>query len=214
MLLAKADILNNIKTIIFDLGGVIIDLDVDRTIRGFSALSGFSPEKVKEIYTSHPVFHEFEKGMVTESGFREVVRSLFHSEGVSDDNIDEIWNGMLLSIPRQRLELMRRLKENYKVMILSNTNSIHVQQMYSNILPDVAGVSSFDPFVHKTYYSHDIRMRKPDAEIYQYVLDDFNLKAGETVFLDDNIDNVRGAEQLGIQVKHITDTRILFDLFS
>lgn len=213
MLLTKADTLNNIKTIIFDLGGVIIDLDVDRTITGFSALSGFSPEKVKEIYNSHPIFHEFEKGLVTESGFREVVRSLFHSEGVSDDNVDEIWNGMLLSIPLQRLELMSHLKENYNVMILSNTNSIHIRQMYSNILPGVAGVSSFDPFVHKAYYSHEIKMRKPDAEIYQYVLDDYDLKAEETVFLDDNPDNVKGAGKLGIQVKHITDTKMLFNLF-
>ena len=120
--------MKNIKTIIFDLGGVIIDLDVDRTIKGFSALSGFSSEKVKDLYTSHPVFYEFEKGLVSEAGFREEVRNLFHSNGVTDGDIDDVWNSMLLGIPVQRLNLLNRLKESYRVMILSNTMIIISKQ--------------------------------------------------------------------------------------
>jgi len=205
--------LKNIKTIIFDLGGVIIDLDVNRTINEFSALSGFSLEKVKNLYTTKPVFHNYEKGLVTDESFREEIRGLFQSKGVEDDRIDDAWNAMLLGIPKSKLQLLQRLKEHYQVMILSNTNSIHVKQMEQMILK-VSDFSSFDHFVHKVYYSHILRMRKPDAEIYQYVLEDYNLCAEETIFLDDNVDNVKGAEQVGIRVKHITDSNQIFDLFN
>lgn len=210
----KANTLKNIKTIIFDLGGVIIDLDVERTINGFSSLSGFSPEKVKKLYATHPVFHDYEKGLVTDESFREEIRGLFQSKEVDDSHIDDAWNAMLLGIPKSKLELLEKLKERYQVMILSNTNNIHVQQMERNILPKVSDFSSLDHFVHKVYYSHILRMRKPDAEIYQYVLDDQGLRVEETIFLDDNADNVKGAEQVGLKVKYITDSNQIFDLFN
>ena len=214
MPVVKANTLKNIKTIIFDLGGVIIDLDVNRTINGFSALSGFSSGKVKNLYTTHPVFHNYEKGLVTDESFREEIRGLFQSKGVEDERIDEVWNAMLLGIPKSKLMLLKSLKENYQVMILSNTNNIHVRQMEQVILPKVSDFSSLDHFVHKIYYSHILHMRKPDAEIYQYVLDDYNLRAEETIFLDDNADNVKGAEKVGIIVKHITEANQIFDLFN
>jgi putative hydrolase of the HAD superfamily len=205
--------LKDIKTIIFDLGGVIIDLDIDRTIQGFSLLSGFSPEKVKSIYNTDPIFHDYEKGLLDDNVFRDNIRNTFDSDHVADDEIDHAWNAMLLGIPAAKLKLMGRLKERYQVLILSNTNNIHVQTMYNKILPQAAGVSSFDSFVHKAYYSHVMRMRKPDADIFQYVLDDFKLKPGETVFLDDNADNIKGAALLSIKVKHITNSNQLFELF-
>ena len=192
---------------------MIIDLDIDRTIHGFSLLSGFSPEKVKSIYTTNPIFHDYEKGLLDDNVFRDNIRDVFNSEHVADDEIDHAWNAMLLGIPGAKLKLMERLKQRYQVLILSNTNNIHVQTMYSKILPQAAGVSSFDSFAHKTYYSHVVRMRKPDAEIYQYVLDDFKLKPEETVFLDDNADNIKGAEQLNIKVRHIINSNQLLELF-
>lgn len=209
----KASHLKNIKTVIFDLGGVIVDLDVGKTINGFSALSGFPPDQVRKLYTTHPVFHDYEKGLVTDATFRSGVRSLFESNGVSDAQIDAVWNAMLLGIPKAKLDLLKRLKENFQVMILSNTNNIHVEEMNNRLLPDAAGISSFDSLVHKVYYSHQLKMRKPDAEIYQFVLDDYKLKGNETIFLDDNADNIMGASKLGIQVRHITDSNQVFELF-
>lgn len=206
-------LLKNIKTIIFDLGGVIVDLDVSRTIHGFAKLSGFSSDKVKNLYTTHPVFHDYEKGLVTDAMFRSEVRSLFESNDVDDVQLDAAWNAMLLRIPKDKLDLLTRLKEKYQVMILSNTNNIHVEEMNNRLLPEAAGVSSFDSVVHKAYYSHQLKMRKPDAEIYQFVLDDYKLKSNETVFLDDNVDNIQGALKLGIQVKHITNPSQVFALF-
>lgn len=192
---------------------MIVDLDVDRTIHGFSLLSGFSPEKVKSIYTTSAVFYDYEKGLVDDNAFRDNIRDMFNSGHVTDDEINRVWNAMLLGIPVSKLKLMERLKERYQVLILSNTNNIHMQVMHTKILPLTAGVSSFDSFVHKAYYSYVVRMRKPDAEIYQYVLDDLKLNAGETVFLDDNADNIKGAEQLKIKVKHITNSNQIFELF-
>lgn len=205
--------MKDIKTIIFDLGGVIIDLDVNRTIDRFSALTGFSKEKVNSTYTTNPLFHDYEKGKLNDDSFRDKIRSLFYADYVSDDEIDHAWNGMLLGIAAEKLELLKELKNNYQVLILSNTNNIHLNMMYNKILPQVAGALSFDSFVHKAYYSHVLHMRKPDAEIYQYVLDELKLNPGETVFLDDNADNIRGASQLGIKVQHITDSNQLFEMF-
>jgi putative hydrolase of the HAD superfamily len=192
---------------------VIIDLDIDRTIHGFSLLSGFSQEQVKSIYKTNPIFHDYEKGLFDDNVFRDNLRDIFNSNHVADDEIDGAWNAMLLGIPAAKLKLMGELKGRFQVLILSNTNNIHVQTMYSKILPQAAGVSSFDSFAHKAYYSHVMHMRKPDAEIYQYVLDDLKLNPEETVFLDDNADNIKAAALLGIKVKYIINSNQLFELF-
>lgn len=204
--------MNNIKTVIFDLGGVILDLDVNATIRQFSLLSGMSLEEVRELYSTHPVFHQLEKGIVDEEVFRKEVRDLFDSKRVSDERIDDAWNSMLVRVPEARLTLLKELKNQYHVIILSNTNSIHVRHINQVILPQ-AGAYSLEPFVHRVYFSHELKMRKPDAEIYQHVLSAGSLQPEETVFLDDNGDNIVAAEKLGINIVHITHPDKVFELF-
>lgn len=205
--------MSRIRTIIFDLGGVIIDLDVEKTLKGFSRRSGLPLAMVKELYATLPVFHEFETGRISETDFRVNLRDLFPMKAVVDEEIDSIWNSMLLGIPRSRLDFMKALKRKYTVIILSNTNSIHVREMYNGILPKAVSERSFTPFANHVYFSHDVHMRKPDREIFRHVIDTHKLVPGETMFLDDNLDNVNGASGLGMQVTHIKHPDMMFDLF-
>jgi len=208
------EVLGEIRTIIFDLGGVIIDLDVDATMKGFSSMSGLTLPEVREWYAAQPVFKDFEKGLITEADFRQAIREAFSLNGVGDEEIDRVWNAMLADLPVSRLHFMQSLMARYRVMILSNTNSIHVRQLNTNMLPGIAGADSLNPFAHEVLFSHDIHLRKPDRAIFRYVLEAYSLVPGETMFLDDNPENVAGAREVGIRAEYITHPDIVFDLFN
>jgi putative hydrolase of the HAD superfamily len=200
-----------IKNIIFDLGGVIIDLSVDSTLRKFSELSGHPVNKVMETYHARPEFYAYEKGEITNDQFRSALKGIFGLKSL-DSELDLCWNAMLGEIPAERIELLRDLKLKYKTFLLSNTNAIHLD-CFSGIVKKSHNIESLEPLFHKTYYSHLLKMRKPDAEIYEYVLRDNNLKADETIFLDDNVANLKGAASVGIQTFHVTHPDTIFSLF-
>lgn len=200
-----------IKNIIFDLGGVILNLSVDSTLRKFSELSGYPPDKVIELYHARPEFLAYEKGLITNDEFRKFLRSLFELKS-TDLELDGCWNAMLGDIPAERIELLRELKSRYRTYLLSNTNAIHLD-CFSGIVKKGHGIESLDPLFHKAYYSHLMGMRKPHADIYEYVLNENGLKAGETIFLDDNLANLQGAASVGIQTFHVTHPDTIFSLF-
>jgi FMN phosphatase YigB (HAD superfamily) len=201
---------STIKTLIFDLGGVILDLSVDHTLQAFSKLFNVDKDEVTAIYHKGGGFELYEKGELTDQQFRAFVRETFGN--VTDNEIDECWNAMLLGIPATKLQLLKKLMNSYQVILLSNTNNIHLQYINQMIMPAL-GAASLDPFFHRTYYSHLMRMRKPDAEIFLKVLTDNNLNPEETLFLDDNKLNVEGANAVGIKTLHVTKPDLIFDYF-
>jgi FMN phosphatase YigB (HAD superfamily) len=180
-----------------------VDLEVERTIEGFSSLSGIAPEEMKKICFSHPVFLDFERGAIDSAKFREEVRATFNVPDATDESIDLAWNAMLAGLPAGKLALLQKLKERFQVFILSNTNSIHADYLHRISIPAASSHTSFEPFVHKVYYSHEIGMRKPDESIYRHVLNENNLNPSETLFLDDNLHNIEAAKKIGIQTIHI-----------
>ncbi|HZY80695.1 MAG TPA: HAD family phosphatase [Cyclobacteriaceae bacterium] len=202
---------SRIKNIIFDLGGVILNLSVDSTLRKFAELSNLPVDKVIATYHSRPEFLAYEKGEITNDEFRASLRNIFGLTA-NDLALDECWNAMLGDIPQERIELLRELKSKYRTFLLSNTNAIHLD-CFSGIVKKAHDIESLEPLFHKAYYSHLMKMRKPDAEIYQYVLKENNLKASETIFLDDNAANLKGAASVGIQTFHVTHPDLIFSLF-
>ncbi|HYG21102.1 MAG TPA: HAD family phosphatase [Ohtaekwangia sp.] len=202
----------SLKNLIFDLGGVILDLSVDDTLQSFSAISGIDKKKVAEIFQSAPGFEAYEKGMLNDNEFRDFVRSTY-SISATDAELDACWNAMLKGIPITKLQLLERLMENYNVYLLSNTNTIHLHYINGTMLPAITGGTSLDPYFHKTYYSHLMKKRKPDAEIFQQVLEENNLRPQETLFLDDNVHNVEGAKALGIRTLHVVTPDLIIDYF-
>jgi glucose-1-phosphatase len=193
---------SSIKNLIFDLGGVILDLSVERTLQSFADISGLPKERVKELFISSREFLDYEKGEIEDEEFRSFVRELY-SVQADDDALDASWNAMLLGIPQQKLDLLLSLKEKFNVYLLSNTNNIHLNYINEKIMTPFFGEASLDRYFHKAYYSHRMKKRKPDANIYEQVLDENNLKPHETLFLDDNADNIAGANALGIRTVHV-----------
>jgi putative hydrolase of the HAD superfamily len=203
---------HEIKNLIFDLGGVIINLDVNRTFQAFADLASRSLEEVKSNISEKRFFNEYEKGLLTDDEFRANIRTLLNTN-VTDAQIDTAWNAMLLDIPAEKYKLLLKLKSNYKVFLLSNTNNIHLESVNQIVFNDT-GQSDLSFYFHKDYYSHLMKMRKPDTEIFEQVLLENNLVANQTYFLDDNLENIKGAKSIGIQTAHITSPELVLSLFS
>ena len=144
----------------------------------------------------------------------EFIASLQKMAGSSlgTDVIQKAWNALLIRFPAERIELLKKLRQKYRLFLLSNTNAIHVvefQKIYSNTFQNGSLVDLFD----KVYYSNEIGMRKPNAEIYEFVLKDSQLLPEETLFIDDSLPNVEGAKQVGIQAIHLKPGQTILDLF-
>jgi len=200
-----------VKNLIFDLGGVILDLSVPDTLRSFAQVSGIDLDKVKQLFSEGEGFLQYEKGEIGDDEFRDFVRKLY-GINTSDEELDRCWNAMLLGIPTQKLDLLLQLKEKYSVYLLSNTNTIHLNYIERNLLPgpDHSGLA---PYFHRDYYSHRMGKRKPDADIFEQVLDENNLQPADTLFLDDNRANIDAAAALKIQTLFVNSPDIILPYF-
>ena len=200
------------KNIIFDLGGVIMNLDPQATINRFKEAG------VKNIETLYSSLHhdnfiiEFEKGEITPVMFRKKMRD-FARIKLSDDTIDMAWSAMLQDIPAKRIGLLRKLKNNYRLFLLSNTNAIHIE-CFTNYVKSAYGINGLEEIFEKCYYSSDIGYRKPDIRAFQYVLDDAKINPQETLFIDDYEKNTEAAKKLGINEVLIKFADDIFTLFN
>jgi len=204
----------SLKNLIFDLGGVIIDLSIDHTIQAFSSISGMKQEEVNSLYTLSPGFEAYEKGLIGDNEFRDYVRVVY-SINSSAEEIDGCWTAMLRGLSVKKLHLLLKLKEKYRVYLLSNTNSIHINYINQTMLPGILQPTSpLESYFHRAYYSHIMKKRKPNADIFEQVLAENALVPGETLFLDDNTDNLAGANQLGIKTVHVDSPNFILDYFN
>lgn len=199
---------DRITTLIFDLGGVIVDLAPEKTLNEFAFLANKPVGEILELYATHQCFPAFETSTIGEEEFRNAVRNLFDFE-VSDAEIDSCWNAMLVGLPPEKLTMLTRLKRHFTTLILSNTNSIHLRYINEVILNG----QILDEYFHHAHYSHHLGMRKPDHEIFEYVLDAHALVPEQTLFMDDNADNIKSARALGIEVLLIEHPSRVTDLF-
>lgn len=201
---------SSIKNVIFDLGGVIINIDFQYTYEAFAKLGNTDILSVIKRFEEIQIFKRYEKGEFSDQEILDLFRREFNSNA-SDEELIKAWNELLLDIPNARVELLKSLKSQYRTFLLSNTNNIHIQEV-NNILHRSSGVPNLDHLFEKIYYSYDIKMSKPDLEIYQHVLKQNNLKAEETVFIDDNKDNIVGAKAAGLHVIHVQASDTILEL--
>jgi putative hydrolase of the HAD superfamily len=189
-----------IKNIIFDLGGVIMNIDFKLTENAFAAL-GFTDFK-QHMTQFHitPFFEQYETGKIDDAAFIRGVQQIA-GKPLSDQQVVDAWNALLLDFPPARIALLEKIKNEYRIFLLSNTNSLHYQA-FQQTLQAQTGKKLEDLF-EKTYYSHTAHLRKPHASIYQLVLEENKLLAAETLFIDDTASNFSGAEELGIQTLHL-----------
>ena len=198
------------KNIIFDLGAVIINIDFQKTFESFSKIGNTDVLQVLKKFEDHRILHRYETGEVDDKGFRNLIREEFGTQ-LSDDQIDDAWNALLLDIPQERIDLILKLKNKYRLFILSNTNAIHIKGV-NTILNKTTGIPNLDNIFEKVYYSHEVLLRKPDVAIYEYLLRDKDLKASETIFLDDNLDNIKASERVGITSLWVNHPLTILDL--
>lgn len=191
-----------IKNIIFDLGDVILNIDVPVASLSFAKLSGREQAEILTLFKEKDLFRQFETGRLTESGFRNYVRELLAFPDWTDEMIDTAWNSLLLDLPPERIQLLKDLAKKYRLFLLSNTSSIHIAKV-NKILEAATGVKKLDDLFEKVFVSYEMGLMKPDPQIYKDVLEQAGLVAEETLFLDDNLDNIKGAQTLGIDTIHV-----------
>jgi len=188
---------NKYKNIIFDLGGVLLNIDYEITARAFEKLGISQFHKLFSKAEQNKTFDLYEKGLITSDEFREALNNALKAP-VSKEVLDNSWNAMLLDLPAERLGLLKKMKQTHRTFLLSNTNEIHIQ-CFSDLLQKQIGSPDLSGFFEKVYLSYEIKLRKPDAEIFQYVLDCNQLDPAETLFIDDSPQHIEGAKKLGIQ---------------
>jgi HAD superfamily hydrolase (TIGR01509 family) len=199
----------NFKNILFDLGGVILDINVQATLKRFYEL-GF-PAELMQFPNSMTtdLYFRYETGKLDTEQFRNEIRKAAGVE-MTDHAFDEAWNAMIIRFPEERIALLKRLSKRYNLYMLSNTSSLHVK-VFEKMYLEVAGEPMQEVF-KKIYYSHEIGWHKPDLEAWEYVLNDAHIKAEETLFLDDNIHNIKASQELGFQAIHIHERIQLMSL--
>jgi len=189
-------ILKGVKNIIFDLGGVLLNIDPKKTIEAFGALGMEQLIGDKGLSYDHDIFYQMEQGQVTPDEFRNGVRQLI-SANISSEEIDAAWTAMLLDFPEIRIELLRRLQKEYKIYLFSNTNAIHVEKYHSNFR-NQHGFEVSTLFV-KDFYSNEIGFRKPTPESFQEIIRLSGINPSESLFIDDSLQNVEAAIATGLQ---------------
>ncbi len=202
--------MNNFKNLIFDIGNVIIDIDVSVTVAEFQKLATVDFTEIISYSKQHHVFDALEKGEITPQQFRNELKR-FMKPNVSDAQINAAWNSILIHYPQQKFSLLKELKTKYKTFALSNTNEIHIAT-FNESVKRIFSADNFESFFHRAYYSSDWGMRKPDKKFYELVLQKENLIARETFFVDDNLENVEAAKRLGIHAYQLKESDKLHEL--
>lgn len=204
----------NVKNIIFDLGGVLLNLDYSLTTKAFQKIDP-AFNSVDALYSKQQenhLFEDFETGTITSQQFRNGIRGLLQ-HNIDDRTIDSAWNAMLLDFPHDRLSLLEKLHPKYRLFLLSNTNAIHIQA-YSEILKSTFGLNNLSKIFEKEYYSYQIGMRKPNKEIFQFVLSENNLDPSQTLFIDDSPQHIESGKKNGIQTLLIEQGKTILEELS
>lgn len=196
-----------IKNLIFDFGDVFLDLDKPGAMQ--NALDLFQIDALtKEMIAINCLY---EQGLISTSEFVDFYCNYFSH--ISKQDLINIWNYVLKEFPKHKMDFLKQLYKTgeYQLILLSNTNEIHINWVKQN----VSFYEEFKSNFHKFYLSHEINLRKPDKEIFEFVINENNLRANESLFIDDTKENTDTANTLGIHTWNIDETKEdIIDLFT
>ncbi len=199
-----------IKNIIFDFGGVIINIDYFRTRNAFVKLGVNNFDELFNQFKQNTIFDEFETGKIDEQKFFTELESLTKKQISRKDSL-EAWNAMLLDFPKRNYEFIKNIKNKYRIFLLSNTNETHLKYYFKK-LEMWYGIENMDPLFEKCYYSCRVNLRKPDVEIFDFVIKNSNLVPEETLFIDDSPQHVEGARKAGLKAYHLQEPEGIIDV--
>jgi putative hydrolase of the HAD superfamily len=199
-----------IQNIIFDLGGVLLNLDIQKTEDAFTEMGVQNFKNFFALGHAASFFKEYEVGSINDDEFISALQNL---AGLQFERSAVIagWNAMLRDFPAERIEMLIQLKKKYRLFLFSNTNAIHLtafQKTYS----DTFGGNILDNLFEKAWYSHTINRRKPDLQAFEYVLKDAQLEPQHTLFIDDALVNVEGARAAGMQGYHLEPGKTVLEI--
>ena len=200
-----------IKNIIFDLGGVILDIDENIVYKELEKM-GINIAELAHSKEFMDIMSKFDIGVYTAPTFRKKTKALIGQEKMTDQRFDAIWNSMLLDIPRERIEAIEKVKKHYKIFLMSNSNVIHYD-LYVRDLQLRFGYNEFDELFNKSYFSFAEHLEKPDPRFFELILDHEGLLPEETLFIDDTAENIKAAKSLGINTYHIRRDELVRNLF-
>ncbi|MDX9748179.1 MAG: HAD family phosphatase [Paludibacter sp.] len=187
-----------ITTLIFDFGGVLINLDIQQCIADFKNLGVENVERFLSNYGQSGFFLEWERGDINPDEFRSKVRAIC-TGNPTDEEIDQAWMSFLLDIPVSKIEILKKLRSRYRILMLSNTNPVHIER--SAAIAFGAHGATMQELFDRCYLSYQIGLTKPDPAIFDYLLQKEGLKAEECLFLDDGLKNIQTAEAMGFQTR-------------
>ena len=187
--------MKNIKAMIFDLGGVIYNINYQKTIKKFMAIG--LDKKIYKYSQKHQseIFNQLEIGAITSEDFLQDLKKNSTSKSIS--KIKNAWNSMLLDLPKERVKLLKRIKNKMPLFLLSNTNAIHIKEIKNKI--GEKRYADFYNIFNKVYFSHEIKKRKPDEDAFKLILKENNLSAKNVIFIDDSIQHINAAKTIGIK---------------
>lgn len=198
--------LADIDAIIFDLGGVIINICYENTVEAFSQLCGFDASSLYTQRNQTELFDQYEMGRISSDEFRLGLRDILELADVADDLLDQAWNAMLLDIPQERVDWLKTIAQTKRTFLLSNTNEIH-KLAFDQIFCETfsAELGNLDDLFEKAYFSHVMGDRKPYPSSFKSVIAEQSLVADRTLFIDDSIQHIEGAQTVGLRTLHMTN---------
>lgn len=199
-----------IKNIIFDFGGVILNIDHEKVEHAFIKLGLDNFDVLFNKASQSKLFQDFEIGSISPQQFRKSIQELTGLT-LGDKILDDTWNEIICDYPPERIKVLKRLALNYRLFLLSNTNQIH----FDFYIPKFKQEFGFDfiSLFEKAYWSFEIGLRKPDPDPFEFILKNAGILSSETLFIDDSIQNINAAGDLGFFTYHLKDSDDLVDLF-
>ena len=201
--------MKNIDNIIFDLGNVILNIDYQNTIDAFEKIGVPDASIFYSKSSQLNIFNQLETGHISKQNFILEIQKFVPKASASQ--IINAWNAILQDLPNERLEILKNIKDKFSIFLLSNTNTIHIEKII-----DKLGKKKYEEFYNlfdKVYYSHEVKLRKPNADIFKLVIKENCLSIKNTLFIDDSIQHIESAKKIGLKTYHLDGNETLESIF-
>ncbi|TDG36548.1 HAD family phosphatase [Pedobacter changchengzhani] len=196
--------MRGIKNIIFDYGNVIFEIDFKRTQQAFKQLGILNIDTFFAHLGHNPLFDDFETGSISPAEFRNGIRKAANNLQLTDQQIDDAWNSLLVGTTSDNHNVLLKAKQRYRTFLLSNNNEIHYDWII-NYLKTAFKINNYDAYFEKAYFSQHMKLRKPNTNIFEQVLKENNLNPAETLFIDDSPQHIEGAKKVGLNTLLMTE---------
>ena len=202
--------LKKYDTLIFDLGGVLLNINYHKTTDEFKKLGVVEFDKLYTQLNQHHIFDGFERGEISAVNFR---TQIVEESGIdiSQEPFDKAWNAMLLDFPEERMNLLEQLRNTHRIFLLSNTNAPHIIA-FNRYMKQIGLYDRFINVFEKRYYSFEVGMRKPEKRIFDLVVDENKLDKAKTLFIDDSPQHVEGAIKTGLHAVYLEPGKTIIDI--